>query len=40
MNELPALDVVAEDFRFGKRRFGRLELQAVNAGEAWDLNKV
>lgn len=40
MKELPALDVVAEDFRFGKRRFGRLELQAVNAGEAWDLNKV
>ena len=40
MKELPALDVVVEDFHFGKRRFGQLELQAVNAGEAWDLGKI
>ncbi len=40
MNELPALDVVAEEFRLGERRFGRLELQASNEKDAWQLSKI
>ena len=40
LKELPALDVIAEDFSFGKRHFGRLELQASNVGGTWQLNKI
>jgi uncharacterized protein YhdP len=38
--ELPALDVVADDFSLGARRFGRLEVQARNEGGVWQLNKI
>lgn len=38
--DLPALDIVVDDFSVGVRRFGRLELQARNDGGAWRLNKV
>lgn len=40
VEELPALDIVAEDFSVGLRRFGRLELQARNEGRIWRLDKV
>lgn len=40
IRELPALDVVADDFQMGSRRFGRLELQAINEGRLWKLAKV
>lgn len=40
LRELPALDIVAEAFQVGERHFGRLELQAVNTGGVWDLNKI
>jgi uncharacterized protein (TIGR02099 family) len=42
--ELPALDVVVEDFQLGQTRYGRLELEAVNTGSgaaaAWQLRKL
>jgi uncharacterized protein (TIGR02099 family) len=38
--ELPALDIVADDFAIGKRRFGRLELQARNETGLWRLDKI
>ena len=38
--ELPALDVVADEFSVGARRFGRLELQARNESGIWRLNKI
>jgi len=38
--ELPALDIVADEFSLGARRFGRLELQARNEGGIWRLNKI
>jgi len=37
---LPALDIVADDFAVGKRRFGRLEVQARNEGRVWRLDKI
>lgn len=37
---LPALDIVADDFVLGKKRFGRLELQARNEARIWRLDKV
>ncbi len=40
IKELPALDVVADDFSLGARRFGRLELQARNEGGVWRLSKI
>lgn len=40
VDELPALDVVADDFSVGPRRFGRLELVAHNEGRVWRLDKV
>ncbi len=40
IKELPALDVVADDFSLGARRFGRLEVQARNEGGVWRLNKI
>jgi len=40
IEELPALDIVADDFSIGKRRFGRLELQARNEGQVWLLDKI
>ncbi|MDE2583909.1 MAG: TIGR02099 family protein [Betaproteobacteria bacterium] len=40
LDELPALDVVADNFSIGIRRFGRLDLQARNEGRLWRLDKV
>lgn len=40
VEELPALDIVADDFAVGARRFGRLELIAHNEGRVWRLDKV
>lgn len=37
---LPALDVIADDFSLGTRRFGRLELSARNEGGLWRLNRI
>ncbi|MCI4439929.1 YhdP family protein [Tibeticola sp.] len=43
---LPALDIVAEDFEFGPRRLGHLEIEAVNRGgtaqqpREWRLNRL
>jgi uncharacterized protein YhdP len=38
--ELPALDVVAEDFVVQERRFGKLELIAANEGREWRIEKL
>lgn len=40
IEELPALDIVADDFTVGTRRFGRLEVQARNEARLWRLDKV
>ncbi|MFT3849484.1 MAG: YhdP family protein [Propionivibrio sp.] len=40
LKELPALDVIADDFALGSRKFGRLELHALNENGAWRLNQV
>lgn len=40
IDELPALDIVADDFSIGARRFGRLEVQARNEARVWRLDKV
>ena len=40
VKELPALDLIADEFQFGERRLGRLELQAVNEGNAWRLERI
>lgn len=38
--ELPALDIIADDFSLGARRLGRLELQARNEGGLWHLERI
>jgi len=38
--ELPALDIVADDFSLGERHFGRLEVQARNEAGVWYLNTI
>ena len=40
LKALPALDIVADDFSLGPRRFGRLEVQARNENGVWHLNKI
>jgi uncharacterized protein (TIGR02099 family) len=40
VEELPAFDIVADDFAVGARRFGRLELTAHNEGRVWRLDKI
>ena len=40
LKELPALDIVIDDFVVGARRFGRLEVQAHNDGGIWRLDKI
>ena len=40
VEELPALDIIADDFAIGARRFGRLELAAHNEGRVWQLDKI
>ncbi len=39
-DELPGLDIVADSFTLGSRRFGKLELLARNEGRVWRLDKV
>ena len=38
--ELPGLDIVADEFVMRERRFGKLELQAVNEGRDWHIEKL
>ena len=40
IDSLPAMDIRIDDFTYGKRRFGRVELQAENVGRRWRLNQV
>ncbi len=40
LKELPALDIVADEFSLGTRRFGRIEVQARNEGGVWQLNRI
>ena len=40
LKELPALDVIADDFALGARKFGRLELNALNEAGTWRLSQV
>jgi len=40
LQELPALDIVVDDFVVGVRRFGRLDVQAHNDGGIWRLDKI
>ncbi|MBK9445069.1 MAG: TIGR02099 family protein [Betaproteobacteria bacterium] len=40
LDDLPALDVLAEDFSIGKQKLGRLEIQAHNAGTNWRIEKL
>ncbi|WP_300453088.1 YhdP family protein [Accumulibacter sp.] len=40
LKELPALDIVVDDFVVGVRRFGRLEVQAHNEAGIWRLDKI
>ena len=40
IKELPALDIMAEDFSLGTRRFGQLDVQARNEGGVWRLNRM
>ncbi len=40
LEDLPALDVVAEDFSIGKQKLGRLEILAQNAGTNWRIEKL
>ena len=37
--ELPALDIVADEFTLRERHFGKLELQAANEGRDWRIEK-
>ncbi len=38
--ELPALDVIADDFVVGDKKLGRLELMAVNQARDWRIEKL
>jgi uncharacterized protein (TIGR02099 family) len=40
LKELPALDIVVDDFTVGARRFGRLDVQAHNEGGVWRLDRI
>jgi uncharacterized protein YhdP len=40
LKELPALDIVVDDFTVGARRFGRLDVQAHNEGGIWRLDRI
>lgn len=40
LQEMPALDVVADNFELGARKLGRLELQAHNQARSWKLQKL
>jgi uncharacterized protein (TIGR02099 family) len=38
--ELPALDIVAEEFEAAQKKLGRLELDAIPQGEDWHIEKL
>jgi uncharacterized protein (TIGR02099 family) len=38
--ELPALDVVVEQFQYGQKQLGRLELNAVNQDRDWRIERL
>lgn len=38
--ELPALDVIVEQFQFGQKQLGRLELNAVHQERDWKIEKL
>lgn len=38
--DLPALDIVADNFQWGAKQLGRLELQAVNENRDWRIEKL
>ncbi len=38
--ELPALDIVADDFTMGGRKLGKLELMAVNQARDWRIERL
>jgi uncharacterized protein (TIGR02099 family) len=40
LDELPALDIVAESFRFGGHGLGRLELVAENVRDEWRIDRL
>ncbi len=40
LKELPALDIVIDDFTVGAHRFGRLDVQAHNDGGIWRLDRI
>jgi len=40
LKELPALDIVVDDFSVGDHRFGRLDVQAHNDGGIWRIDRV
>ena len=40
IKELPGLDVVADSFSLRGKKLGRLELQAVNRGNLWHIEKL
>ncbi len=40
LEELPALDIVVDDFIVGDRHFGRLDVQAHNDGGVWLLDRI
>ncbi len=40
IKELPGLDVVADSFSLRSKKLGRLELQAVNRGNLWHIEKL
>ncbi|MDR0672878.1 MAG: TIGR02099 family protein [Zoogloeaceae bacterium] len=40
LESLPGMDIRIGDFAYGDRHFGRLELQAENAGGQWQLQQI
>ena len=36
----PELDITAQDFQFGDKQLGSLELKAVNSGESWVIQRM
>lgn len=38
--ELPALDVIVEEFQHGQKQLGRLELNAVHQGRGWRIERL
>jgi uncharacterized protein (TIGR02099 family) len=40
IKELPALDIIADNFSIGQLRLGRLEVLAHNEGSIWRLSKI